>query len=296
MGTSTPGDPLPPTPRGDFPAALVYLSRGLLLGAGMIWFGNDNFQFLHGHMLLVGTGLFAAYGAGFRWIASRVDGGSLPGVSAATANVQFWLPARRPPWGLGGGRRPPRLGVGPGGAAERCAGLDRAESVWAARREVEVAPPVLPRRQNRQHLRRLPLRETHQSLLVEVPQDDEVDPLSEQAQGKNPCLPLRKRPFVPPVGGLQLPLDPVRNREEDGGGQVRARSVGEVALRYPFEEAIREIRAVPRVPVGEEQPLVPDRRQHLPLRHDVEGGPLLLPLQVEIAIPLDVVEPQARVP
>jgi len=57
----------------------------------MFWFGNDNFQFLHSHMLLVGTGLFAAYGAGFLWIASKADVGPLPGVSSAAANAQFWI-------------------------------------------------------------------------------------------------------------------------------------------------------------------------------------------------------------
>ncbi len=72
-------------------AALFYLSLGLLLGAVMLWIGNDNFQFLHGHMLLVGTGLFAAYGAGYSWIASKADRGPLEGVSAATANAQFYL-------------------------------------------------------------------------------------------------------------------------------------------------------------------------------------------------------------
>jgi len=77
--------------RRYFRVALFYLALGLLLGAGMLWFGNDNFQFLHSHMLLVGTGLFAAYGAGFSWIASKADGGPLPGVSSAAANAQFWL-------------------------------------------------------------------------------------------------------------------------------------------------------------------------------------------------------------
>src|SRR3990172_11552073 len=119
MGTSTPGDPFRPIARRYFRAALVYLSLGLLLGAGMIWFGNDNFQFLHGHMLLVGTGLFAAYGAGFRWIASRVDGGSLPGVSAATANVQFWLANVGLPGVLAGAGVPPGVGVERGGGLFR---------------------------------------------------------------------------------------------------------------------------------------------------------------------------------
>lgn len=63
----------------------------MLLGAVMLWFGNDNFQFLHGHMLLVGTGLFAAYGAGLWWIAGRADAGPLPGVTSSLVNAQFWL-------------------------------------------------------------------------------------------------------------------------------------------------------------------------------------------------------------
>jgi len=50
--------------RRYFRVALFYLSLGLLLGAGMLWFGNDNFQFLHSHMLLVEWGSSPAYGAG----------------------------------------------------------------------------------------------------------------------------------------------------------------------------------------------------------------------------------------
>ena len=76
--------------RRYFRAALFYLALGLLLGAGMLWFGNDNFQFLHSHMLLVGTGLFAAYGAGFRWVAGRSDVEPLPGVTPTLAGAQFW--------------------------------------------------------------------------------------------------------------------------------------------------------------------------------------------------------------
>ena len=77
--------------RRYFRVALFYLALGLLLGAGMLWFGNDNFQFLHGHMLLVGVGLFAAYGAGFWWIGVRSDAEPLPGVTPVLANAQFWL-------------------------------------------------------------------------------------------------------------------------------------------------------------------------------------------------------------
>ena len=60
------GDPFRRIARRYFRVAVFYLALGLLLGAAMLWFGNDNFQFLHSHMLLVGTGLFAAYGAGLR--------------------------------------------------------------------------------------------------------------------------------------------------------------------------------------------------------------------------------------
>jgi hypothetical protein len=91
MSGTAGGEPFRRTARRYFRAALVYLSLGLLLGAGMLWFGNDNFQFLHGHMLLVGVGLFGAYGTVFRWIAGRSDAGPLPGVTPALSNLQFWL-------------------------------------------------------------------------------------------------------------------------------------------------------------------------------------------------------------
>ena len=91
MSGTAGGVPFRRIARRYFRAALFYLALGLLLGAGMLWFGNDNFQFLHSHMLLVGTGLFAGYGAGFRWIAGRSDAGPPPGVSPALASAQFWL-------------------------------------------------------------------------------------------------------------------------------------------------------------------------------------------------------------
>ncbi|HUX14801.1 MAG TPA: hypothetical protein VMV30_00240 [Candidatus Lokiarchaeia archaeon] len=77
--------------RRYFRAALFYLALGLLLGAGMLWFGNDNLQFLHSHMLLVGVGLFGVYGAGLWWIAGRSDAGPIPGITPALATAQFWL-------------------------------------------------------------------------------------------------------------------------------------------------------------------------------------------------------------
>jgi hypothetical protein len=97
--------------RRYFRAALFYLVLGLLLGAGMLWFGNDNFQFLHSHMLLVGTGLFAAYGAGFWWIAGRSDALLPPGVTPALANAQFYLANVGLPGMLAGSVLPVGLGL-----------------------------------------------------------------------------------------------------------------------------------------------------------------------------------------
>ncbi|HEY6097760.1 MAG TPA: hypothetical protein VIU83_06845, partial [Candidatus Deferrimicrobium sp.] len=84
---------------------------GLLLGAGMLWFGNDNFQFFHGHAMLVGTGLFAAYGAAFRWIAGRADAQPLPGVTPALAGAQFYLANVGLPGMLAGSVLPVGLGL-----------------------------------------------------------------------------------------------------------------------------------------------------------------------------------------
>jgi len=111
MSGPTVGEPFRRIARRYFRGTLFYLSLGLLLGAGMLWFGNDNFQFLHGHMLLVGTGLFAAYGAGLRWIAGRSDAGPLPGVTPALANAQFWLANVCLPGMLAGSVLPVGLGL-----------------------------------------------------------------------------------------------------------------------------------------------------------------------------------------
>jgi hypothetical protein len=113
--------------RRYFRVALFYLALGLLLGAGMLWFGNDNFQFLHSHMLLVGTGLFAAYGAGFWWIAGRADAGPPPGVTPAMANLQFWIANVGLPGMLAGSVLPVGLGLDrigiPFGLMEAAAGI-----------------------------------------------------------------------------------------------------------------------------------------------------------------------------
>lgn len=70
--------------------AFVYLVLGLLLGVGMLAFGNDNFQFVHVHMLLVGFVLFLIYGIGYKLLPTMFFG--LPRVeSIGLAEVQFWL-------------------------------------------------------------------------------------------------------------------------------------------------------------------------------------------------------------
>ena len=111
MSGPSAGEPFRRIARLYFRVVLFYLALGLLLGAGMLWFGNDNFQFLHSHMLLVGTGLFAGYGAGFRWIAGRSDAGPLPGVTQALASAQFYLANAGLPGMLAGSVLPVGLGL-----------------------------------------------------------------------------------------------------------------------------------------------------------------------------------------
>ena len=111
MSASNGGEAFRRIARRYFRVALFYLAIGMLLGAVMLWFGNDNFQFLHGHMLLVGTGLFAAYGAGFWWVAGRSDPEPLPGVTPAVAGVQFILANAGLPGMLAGSVLPVGLGL-----------------------------------------------------------------------------------------------------------------------------------------------------------------------------------------
>ena len=111
MSGPSAGEPFRSIARSYFRVALIYLALGLLLGAGMLWFGNDNFQFLHSHMLVVGTGLFAGYGGGFWWIAGRSDAGPLPGVTQALASAQFYLANVGLPGMLAGSVLPVGLGL-----------------------------------------------------------------------------------------------------------------------------------------------------------------------------------------
>ena len=111
MSASNGGEAFRGIARRYFRVALFYLALGMLLGAVMLWFGNDNFQFFHSHTLLVGTGLFAAYGAGFWWIAGRSDAGPPPGVTPSLASVQFWLANVGLPGMLAGSVLPVGLGL-----------------------------------------------------------------------------------------------------------------------------------------------------------------------------------------
>jgi hypothetical protein len=85
--------------RRYFRAALFNLSLGAVLGALMMWFGNDNLQFLHGHMLRVGALVFGGYGAGYLWLAGRVGAAPPTGAAASVAEAsasslavkQFWF-------------------------------------------------------------------------------------------------------------------------------------------------------------------------------------------------------------
>lgn len=70
--------------------ALFYLVAGMLLGIGMLLFGNDNFLFVHTHMLLVGFVLFLIYGIGYKLIPTMFFG--LPRVvHIGWAETQFWM-------------------------------------------------------------------------------------------------------------------------------------------------------------------------------------------------------------
>lgn len=70
--------------------AFVYLVLGLVLGEAMLLFGNDNFRFVHVHMLLVGFVLFLIYGIGYKLIPTMFFG--LPKIAhIGWAEVQFLL-------------------------------------------------------------------------------------------------------------------------------------------------------------------------------------------------------------
>ncbi|MDA8121514.1 MAG: hypothetical protein M0Z38_02970 [Deltaproteobacteria bacterium] len=70
--------------------AFFCLALGLLLGTAMLLFGNDNFLFVHVHLLLVGFVLFLIYGIGYKLIPTMFFG--LPRVvHIGLAEAQFWM-------------------------------------------------------------------------------------------------------------------------------------------------------------------------------------------------------------
>jgi cbb3-type cytochrome oxidase subunit 1 len=70
--------------------SFFYLALGLLLGTAMLLFGNDNFLFVHSHLLLVGFVLFLIYGIGYKLIPTMFFG--LPRVvHIGLAEAQFWM-------------------------------------------------------------------------------------------------------------------------------------------------------------------------------------------------------------
>ncbi|HSM00227.1 MAG TPA: hypothetical protein VK944_08900 [Candidatus Limnocylindria bacterium] len=106
--------------------AFLYLALGMLLGVGMIAFGNDNFQFVHVHMLLVGFVLFLIYGIGYKLIPTMFFG--LPKVeNIGWAEAQFWLANIGLVGMLAGAVMPVGLGLDriaiPFGAIEAAAGI-----------------------------------------------------------------------------------------------------------------------------------------------------------------------------
>lgn len=71
-------------------AALVYLASGMLLGAAMLAFGNDNLQFVHGHVVLVGFVLFMLYALAYSLLPPAF-GAPASAVHIGLATAQFWL-------------------------------------------------------------------------------------------------------------------------------------------------------------------------------------------------------------
>lgn len=70
--------------------SFFYLAVGLLVGAAMLVFGNDNFRFVHAHALLVGFVLFFAYALGYRLLPAAF-GAPASAVHIGLATAQFYL-------------------------------------------------------------------------------------------------------------------------------------------------------------------------------------------------------------
>ncbi|MDX1815668.1 MAG: hypothetical protein R3239_06880 [Thermodesulfobacteriota bacterium] len=121
--------------------AFLYLALGLVLGVGMLAFGNDNFQFVHVHMLLVGFVLFLIYGIGYKLIPTMFFG--LPKVeNIGWAEAQFWLANIGLVGMLAGAVLPVGLGLDrialSSGAIEAASGI---LFVWLMGKTIREKPP-----------------------------------------------------------------------------------------------------------------------------------------------------------
>lgn len=69
--------------------SLFYLSLGSLLGVAMMAWGNDNFQFVHAHMVMFGGVLFSIFGIGLLLVPARF--GRPDAIHAGWAHAQFFM-------------------------------------------------------------------------------------------------------------------------------------------------------------------------------------------------------------
>jgi hypothetical protein len=70
-------------------ASLFYLSLGSLLGLAMLAWGNDNFQFVHAHMMMSGGVLSSIFGIGLLLVPARF--GRPGAIHAGWAHAQFFM-------------------------------------------------------------------------------------------------------------------------------------------------------------------------------------------------------------
>ena len=70
-------------------ASLFYLSLGALVGLAMLAWGNDNFQFVHTHLMLGGGVLFSLFAFGLLLLPERF--GRPGAVHVGWAQAQFFM-------------------------------------------------------------------------------------------------------------------------------------------------------------------------------------------------------------
>jgi hypothetical protein len=70
-------------------ASLFYLSLGALTGVALMAWGNDNFKFVHAHLVTAGGGLFMLFALGLLVLPERF--GRPDAIHAGWAHAQFIL-------------------------------------------------------------------------------------------------------------------------------------------------------------------------------------------------------------